>query len=157
MWKSLVIYYEVLVSPRRWEVVARKENGLQHGVLLDRRRGCCVRGEVATGGRAQSERTDRPRDYRPPHRSGLRAILRVSGSGGRVKEKSYDIANKLEAHRRTGGGTEQRKKLSTCCLRTLTQRPCSMPTLVPYFGLDRPTVRSFPSSSRYVGVLNLTI
>ena len=57
------------------------------------------------------------------------------------KEKGYDIANDLGDHGRTGGGTEERKKfVSTCRLRTLTQRPCSMPMLVPYFGLDRPTL-----------------
>ena len=32
-----------------------------------------------------------------------------SGSGGWIKEKSYDIANDLEHHGRTGGDTEERK------------------------------------------------
>jgi hypothetical protein len=47
------------------------ENGLQHEVLLNRKRMFCVRGEVATGGWALPERADERRGHRSHHRSVL--------------------------------------------------------------------------------------
>ena len=79
-------------------------------------KGCCVRGEVATGGRALPERSTGVGAAGLIIDPNREQSCEFSGCGGWVKEKGYDIANDLGDHGRTGGGTEERKKIvSTCC------------------------------------------
>ena len=84
------------------------ENGLQHEVLLDRKWGLRVRGEVATGGWARLEPIGMPRSTEPHHRS-WRVFL---GAAGGIKKKSYKETKPVG---KTGGQVAARKKrMSTC-------------------------------------------
>ena len=84
------------------------ENGLQHEVLLDRKWGLRVRGEVATGGWARLEPIGMPRSTEPHHRS-WRVFL---GAAGGIKKKSYEETKPVG---KTGRQVAARKKrMSTC-------------------------------------------
>ena len=78
-----------------------------------------------------------------------------SGSGGRIKEKIYDIANNLEDHGVTTGGQvaarapEEKTKHVPPSVRALTQRLLPAPCLrsqLTYFGLDQPQMNSLECS-----------
>jgi hypothetical protein len=114
--------------------------GLKREALLDRRQGACIQGELATGGRALPERTEDCPVRTAHHRSVIlfswvRRVVENNFKG--FFEPTGEGSGQLVSWRHGGKGDVSRHGAGGVPPSPLSQRLCSVPTLVPRFASER--------------------